>query len=277
MSSTLMADVSALIRRAGDEIVLPRWQRLSPSEVGEKAPGDWVTAVDKEAEAFLTEHLKALHPQAAIVGEEATSLAPECLEALHNPGAVWVIDPLDGTENYISGSPAFAVMIGLVCDGRSQGGWIYHPVTQTLFSAMLGRGAYRNGTRLNPPLAPQSVRGSAVGISTRFTPSPLREVVEAHLKLFAETTPFMCAGLEYAALAMGDKTMALFHRLLPWDHVPGLLIAQEVGLWARHFTGEVYAPGATRTGLIVAANERLWHESRDMLIPPALRHASLFA
>jgi fructose-1,6-bisphosphatase/inositol monophosphatase family enzyme len=267
MTETDLHAVESLIRSVGDGLLMRHWRTLSASNIREKTKGDFVTDVDEEAERLLSAGLLAIVPQAAVLGEEAAAANPDVLNLLQQPGDLWIVDPVDGTGNYIDGKPHFAIMVAYVADGVTRASWIYQPVPQKLFHARAGEGAWCNGVRLHPATANLPLKQLHVGISVKFTPEPLRAHVEAQLHHFASHTPFMCAGYEYAALADGEKAMAMFHRLLPWDHVPGLLLAQEAGLYVRHLDGALYQPRIARQGLIVASNETLWTICRDLLVP----------
>jgi fructose-1,6-bisphosphatase/inositol monophosphatase family enzyme len=263
--------VDALIRTVGDTLLMQHWRALSADAVREKSKGDFVTDVDEEAERRLSAGLTALAPHTAVLGEEAAAANPTLLNLLQHANDLWIIDPIDGTSNYIEGKPCFAIMVAFVTGGITQASWIYQPVLQKMFFAKHGGGAFCNGQRLQPTTADTALEKLHVGISVKFTPEPLRGHVSAQVHQFASHAPFMCAGYEYAALADGSKAMAMYHRLYPWDHVPGLLLAQEAGLFIRHFDGSHYDPRTQRQGLIVAANAHIWRACRDLLVLPNLR------
>jgi fructose-1,6-bisphosphatase/inositol monophosphatase family enzyme len=263
--------VEALIRNVGDTLLMRHWRALPADAVREKSKGDFVTDIDEEAERILSAGLHALQPNADILGEEAAAANPDLLNVLQQPGDLWIIDPIDGTGNYVEGNQHFAIMIAYVSQGVAHSSWIYQPVPQKMFYATQGGGAFCNDVRLLQ-IAPQGgLDQMDVGISVKFTPEPLRSHVSSLVHHFASHAPFMCAGYEYAALAQGIKAMAMFHRLHPWDHVPGLLLTQEAGLYIRHFDESAYDSRTRRQGLMVAANKAIWHACRDLLVPTALR------
>jgi fructose-1,6-bisphosphatase/inositol monophosphatase family enzyme len=271
MSDALYADVETLIRHVGDTLLMRHWRSLSACAIREKSKGDFVTDVDEEAERLLSAGLQALLPGSRVLGEEAVVADASLLDLLQQDGRLWVIDPIDGTGNYVAGKEQFAAMVAYVEDGITLASWIYQPVPQKMFTARLGNGAFCNGVRLMPSTSSHTHGDLHVGISVKFTPEPLRSHVSSKLDIFASHAPFMCAGYEYAALAEGQKAMAMYHRLYPWDHLPGLLLAQECGLVVRHFDDTEYQPRAQRLGLMVAANETIWHSCRDLLVPPDMR------
>jgi fructose-1,6-bisphosphatase/inositol monophosphatase family enzyme len=116
------------MRRAAEQAVLPRYRSLAAQEVSAKAPGDLVTSADHQSEAILTEGLARLLPEANIVGEEAAHRDPSWRENLSN-SLCWIIDPLDGTNNYATGKPPFGIIVALAEEGQAIAGWIYDPLT----------------------------------------------------------------------------------------------------------------------------------------------------
>jgi fructose-1,6-bisphosphatase/inositol monophosphatase family enzyme len=271
MSDRLYTEVDALIRHVGDTLLMRHWRSLGADKIREKSKGDFVTDIDEEAERVLSAALLTLLPGSLVLGEEAVAADAALLDLLQQDGALWVIDPIDGTGNYVDGKEHFAIMVALVRGGITRASWIYQPVPQKMFAARAGEGAFCNGVRLAPVAASNRLVDLHVGISVKFTPEPLRGHVAAQVHHFASHAPFMCAGYEYATLAEGQKAMALYHRLFPWDHVPGLLLVQEAGLAVRHFDGTDYNAKVARQGLMVAANDIIWQRCRDLLVPPELR------
>ena len=107
--SVLDREVLALMRDVAERIIMPRHRALKATDIIEKADDDLVTIADREAEVALAEGLAKLHPEAAIVGEEAVHADPSVMDRLS--GTCWIIDPIDGTANFASGSGHFGIMI----------------------------------------------------------------------------------------------------------------------------------------------------------------------
>ena len=141
-------NVLDIIRKVAEEEILPRFQRLARHEISEKAPGDLVTIADTEAERRLTEEFTALLTGSQVVGEEGVANDPGSISALADNGAVWIVDPVDGTQNFADGKPCFAVMAALCIDRQPEAAWIYDPLGETAIYAVRGQGAWENGTRL---------------------------------------------------------------------------------------------------------------------------------
>ena len=127
--------VVALMREVARDIVMPRYRNLADHEISEKAADDYVTIADKESELRLAEGLSAILPEAGIIGEEACAADPAILERA-GTGLNWIIDPIDGTGNFVSGNPPFGIMIALADSGTTLAGWILDPLTGRLCHAM---------------------------------------------------------------------------------------------------------------------------------------------
>ena len=264
----MLDEVAELIREVAAAEVLPRFRRLSEDEIDEKAPGDLVTVADRESERALTRGLTAILPGSAVVGEEAVAADPGRLDLLRGSGPVWVVDPVDGTNNFAAGRTPFAVMVAHLRGGEPVASWILDVVGDHLTVAEAGSGAYRDGvrvkTRTDDPV-PAELRGV---LSRRYLPPHLRDAAEAHAPGFAAVSDgHHCAGYEYPAVALDEQQFALFWRVLPWDHVPGSLIIREAGGVVRHLDGRDYDPVDAERGLLVAANEDIWYTVRDRLFP----------
>jgi fructose-1,6-bisphosphatase/inositol monophosphatase family enzyme len=255
--------VCALIRKAAEAVILPRYQSLAAHEIEEKSPGDLVTIADKESEAMLSDGLVRLLPEAAVIGEEACAANPALLSTLGQQLA-WIIDPIDGTHNFANGKPPFAIMIALVEAGVAQAGWIYDPLTQRLCSAFQGRGAFINGERVTSQASGAAL--PVAGISTLFMDPLVREtfLIRATGQMTLADIP-RCAGEQYPRIALGGNDLALFERTLPWDHVPGVLFLEEAGGKAARLDGSPYRFWEYGTGLLAAGSPKMWNQTAAIL------------
>ena len=258
IGTKLFDDVAAIMREVSAEVIEPRWGSLGHREVKSKSPGETVTVADEEAEALLSARLVSQWPQVPVVGEEACSANPE-LAGLLESGRAWLVDPLDGTANFVAGSPDWAVMVALVEDGITVASWIWQPVNQIMYMAELGNGAVRNGAPLptgSGSCDPSEMRGV---VYARFLDRRTGGMVAANARHFASVKPGQaCAGHEYPAVAEGEEDFVLFWRTLPWDHAPGVLLVSETGGAAIRLDGIAYRPGAPGNGLLVTASEAAW-------------------
>jgi fructose-1,6-bisphosphatase/inositol monophosphatase family enzyme len=262
--------VTDILREAAEVAILPRFRALADGEVMRKSAGEVVTVADREAEAYITPRLRAL-VDAPVVGEEAAADDPGLLAALRDAPAAWVVDPVDGTANFVAGLPEYAVMAALVRKRRTVAAWILLPAQDSIYVAEDGSGAWRNGVRvLREPASHRTAQLRGVA-HTRYLDPRLRARVHAAASLFGDLGPgSSCAGIDYAQLVEGEVDFVLSWRTLPWDHAPGALILTEAGGVARRPNGTDYQPGDDLLGLINAADDRCWQVVRALLLPASV-------
>lgn len=260
------AAVNALLVEVGRSVILPRFRQLQQHEIDTKSgPHDLVTIADREAEAWLAPRLQRLLPESRVVGEEATSADEGLMLALAQPGLVWVIDPVDGTANFATGNPLFAVMVSLVRDGAAVMSWIHDPVRQVTAMAVAGEGAWMleaDGTRrrFRCP-APPSLAHLAGAPNLRYGDREFAARIASRLDRTASVMILRCAGQEYMAMAEGQIHYAVYNRALPWDHAAGCLLIEEAGGVARRLDGSRYRAADRPWGspLVVACGEDQWN------------------
>lgn len=188
------------------------------------------------------------------MGEEAFSARPDrFIDIARQAEEIWVVDPLDGTSNFVEGRPVFSVMVALIRHGETVMSWMLDPLTGSLAFARKGAGADLDGLRVLVPqtrLPLQALRGA---VFTRFLPPDLRLRVEARAGQLGAVLPGLrCAGHEYPAIATGRQNFALFWRTEPWDHAPGALFISEAGGHVARPDGSPYVPLDGGRGLLVA-------------------------
>ncbi len=260
--SALDDEMLALLRFAGERSIMPRWRNLAAHEVEDKAQDDPVTIADREVEQFLTEALERLAPGVAVVGEEAAHADPTVLDRL--AGACWIIDPIDGTSNFASGRGHFATMVALADGGETIAGWIYDPRRDRMCRARRGEGAFINtdmitaGASGNDP-----VRLAAM---TRYMAPAQRALFERTIApLFTLVAAPGCAAEQYPLVAQGEHDIAIYERVLAWDHAAGCLFLNEAGGKCCRQDGSPYRVDSTRKGLIAAATPQIWNEFTRIL------------
>lgn len=221
----MLEQLISIVREAGRLIPADAHAELAVTE--KSGPRDLVTKYDALVQQHLQTRLLALLPQAGFMGEEGFHA-----ENWRAYEWLFIVDPIDGTTNFIQGIPNSSVSVGLMHDGRIEYGVVYNPFTDELYSASLGGGAYRNGKRLHAPDRPLShsllLFGSAV-----YYP----ELIQTTLRLFNRCFPlvqdvrrFGSAALDLCELAAGRAGAFFECRLCPWDYAAGSLIAQEAGV-----------------------------------------------
>lgn len=210
----------------------------------------------------MEKRLPSLLPGSRVIGEEGTAARPELLSSL-NDGWVWLVDPLDGTRNFVEGRRNFATMVALLHNGVAQHAWIYSPTAASMAYAGRGEGAWWNGQRVRLTDSPSALRGN---VHTRFLPATWSETIRKRAEGRAELfPPSGSAGATYPLLLQRDIEFILYWRTLPWDHVPGALMIQEAGGHVARFDGRAYVPLEKRHGLLVAVNEEVWQRASELL------------
>ena len=218
----------ALINRASMDLDLLK--------VNTKSPNDFVTEVDHAAEAIIIETLLGAYPGHGILAEESGRA-----HGAKNSEYVWIIDPLDGTTNFIHGFPVYAVSIALAFKGQVQQAVVYDPTRNDLFYASRGRGAFLNDKRLR---VSKRIRLAECLISTGF-PFRKGDNFKRYLQMLEIVMP-LCAGLRRPGAAALDLCYVaagycdgFFETgLSPWDAAAGSLMITEAGGLIGNFTGE---------------------------------------
>lgn len=261
----LLERVASVMREVCALVIEPRFQALQNDEIEEKSPGEVVTVADRQAEEMLTARLDEVLPGVPVVGEEGCAADPRRLGAM-DAERVWLVDPLDGTANFIAGSADWAVMVALVAHGVTVASWIWQPMAGRMYLAECGGGASCNGSVLRTGSRPTNAVELRGSILTRFLDPATAAVVARHRERFAETTGGSgCAGVEYPRLIQGELDFTLYWRTLPWDHAPGALLLEEAGGTARRPDGSGYRPSDGGVGLLVAADDTTWNIARGSL------------
>ena len=266
-----LAELTQVLRAAARVEILPRFRKLDAASIRTKSgPLDLVTVADEAAEALITEGLSRLFPQALIVGEEAASRDPTLLERLALADMAIVVDPIDGTSNYAAGVPLFGVMAAVLCDGEVTAAVIHDPISDDSALAVRGEGAWSeaaDGSRRTLKAASATVPSAMTGhVSPRYLPEHLRDRVALSLKHVASSWDYRCAAHEYRMLAAGHCHFLVFNRLMPWDHLPGVLLHQQAGGYSAHFDGSDYRPGDREGGLLCAPDRESWLALRTALM-----------
>jgi len=258
--------VAALEQVAAEEIT-PRFRNLKAGDVTDKGGGDFVTRADEESERKLTRILSGVLPGSVVVGEEAAHADPDIILRIAGEAPVWIIDPLDGTNNFAKGSDLFAVMAALVVKGRSVLGAIHMPTRGETAVAEEGGGAFLNGRRLQSA-APRPIAQMRASIHTQYLPETVKPRLKDAATGFGSNEEIYCAGRVYVGLAEGALDSALFWRTKPWDHAMGTLILREAGGADGFADGTPYKPtDRERYGLIAASGPETLRLTRERLFP----------
>ncbi|MFI8180102.1 inositol monophosphatase family protein [Actinacidiphila glaucinigra] len=230
IDDALFKAVEDTVRAAAEAEVVPRWRQLSAADISHKTgPGDLVTVADREAELRLAQELPALLPGSVVVGEEAVHADPGILRRIGGDDPVWIVDPVDGTANFVAGRPEFATLVALARGGEVHASWTYVPRLALMATARRGGGARLNGEPIRT--APDS-GGAALKVATSqfaFLDEQERRRFEGLGTDGVEARQCTCAGLDYLEVARGAIDAVAFTWESPWDHAAGVLLVAEAG------------------------------------------------
>ncbi|MEO8432419.1 MAG: inositol monophosphatase family protein [Acidobacteriota bacterium] len=233
MNEVLESAVAAA--REGGEILTRHWRRLPAGSIEEKKKNDFVTIADRESEERIVASIRRRFPKDAFLGEEGGRRAGEL------PGSrTWIIDPLDGTANFIAGFPFWCVSIAAREEGRLVAGVVWDPLREELYACERGGGAFRNGTRISVSSRP-GLEGAFV--ATGF-PFRSRDRIDLYLALFRSVFTTArgirragSAALDLAYVAAGVFDGFFEFQLAPWDIAAGALLIEEAGGVLTDFDG----------------------------------------
>jgi myo-inositol-1(or 4)-monophosphatase len=256
-AAELLAIALAIVREAGETARRMRAEGVSGLAT-KSTDTDVVTAADRAVERQVVEALRVRRPHDVVLGEEYGASG-----ARDGAGGVrWILDPIDGTVNYLYDLPQYAVSLAAEVDGRVVAGVVRNPATGAEWTATLGGGAYRAGERLHG--SPQTELGQAL-VGTGFGYDPARRVHQAGvlhglLGHVRDIRRFGSAALDLCAAAGGQLDAYYEKGLNPWDHAAGGLVATEAGLVVAGLDGA--PPGLD---MVVAAPPALFKPLHDRL------------
>jgi myo-inositol-1(or 4)-monophosphatase len=254
-------------RRAG-QIINRASHDLDVLKVATKQPNDFVTEVDRAAEAAIVDTLREAYPHYGILAEESGASGRAGSEWQ------WIIDPLDGTTNFIHGLPQYAVSIALARNGTVEQAVIFDPNRNELFTAGKGAGAFLNDRRIR---VSRRDRLQEALVGTGF-PYRTFDHIDAYLDIFRELTRRTAglrrpgaASLDLAYVACGRYDGFWEFGLSPWDMAAGALLVSEAGGLVSDLKGEA---GWLESGNIVAGTPKVFAPLLGIVqekLPPALR------
>ena len=235
-------------RAAGDSIVR-EMDRTRDISIETKGKNDFVTEVDKNAEGIIISVIKNAYPEHAFLAEESGQEGEnDCL---------WIIDPLDGTTNFLHGFPHFSVSIALQNKGVLEQAVIYDPLKQELFTASKGKGAQLNNRKIRVSIK-NTLDGALLGTGFPYNnESVMQQFIESYKNLFPNVAGIRRAGvasLDLAYVACGRLDGFWEFNLRPWDIAAGALIIQEAGGINAELTG---GADYMKTGNIISANPKM--------------------
>jgi myo-inositol-1(or 4)-monophosphatase len=254
-----LLNIAVRAARSAGEVIIRSLNRLESLKVTSKGRNDFVTEVDHAAEAEIIGIIKRHHPSHAFLAEESG--------ASGDSDTVWIIDPLDGTTNFMHGFPVFAVSIACQIKGRLEHAVVYDPMRGEIFSASRGDGAHLDNRRMRVSKA-RGLDGTL--ISTGFPYRSNTRHLDAYLGMLRAVTEQAAgvrrpgsAALDLAYVAAGRVDGFWEIGLSPWDTAAGTLLIQEAGGLIGTLTGGDYQQG----GHIIAGSPKVYAALVALLTP----------
>jgi len=230
-------EIAVEAARLGAAVLLRYWEQLGKEDADVKARNDWVSAADRESEAAIVAHLRDRFPRDVVLGEEGGRIDAK---SDSESARTWIIDPLDGTSNYLQHFPVWSISIGLLQRDEMIAGIIYEPLRDIFYTAERGAGAFRNG-------APMRV-SDQLGVEGSFLATGFPFRAQTHVKTYCSIFHDVIsiakgvrragsAALDLAYTAAGTFDGFFEMHLSPWDVAAGSLLVTEAGGIVSDFSG----------------------------------------
>ncbi|MDU1063695.1 MAG: inositol monophosphatase [Cutibacterium avidum] len=245
--------VCDLIRDVSARIIDPRFRSLHDHQIHQKKPGDFVTDADRQAEKELGAALTK-HAGGVVVGEESAFADPTILDAVPGADLAWVIDPIDGTKNFVHGSVDHGVMLAQLIRGETVRAWIWQPQYGHMWCAERGAGVTCDGQAVTRDGSRIPVRAATTHEAYKIA-SPQ---VEWRMSKW-------CCAVDYPLICLGENDVTAYQHSRPWDHLPGALMVRELGGVVRTVDGAEYGPREMSGTLVVAADEDAYRVVAELL------------
>ncbi len=260
-----IVNIALRAAQAAGRIMEQALVRTDPLTVESKGKNDFVTAVDRAAEAVIIEHIQKAYPGHAILSEESGFVPGQGAGS----DTQWIIDPLDGTTNFIHSFPQFAVSIAVMVKDRIEHAVVYDPLRKEEFTASRGRGAQLNGRRLRVSDR-KTLEGALIGTGFPFSKEQMPHI-DAYLAMFKDVA-LQTAGIRRPGAAALDLAYVAAGRLdgfwefglKPWDMAAGCLLITEAGGIVSDFTG---GEEHLERGHIVGGNPKVLKSLLQVIAP----------
>ena len=254
-----MANIALRAARKAGDFMLRAMDRPEEFDIETKAPNDFVSNIDKTAEAIIVDQIRETYPDHAIIGEEFGAKSG-------NSEFTWIIDPLDGTLNFLQGIPHFAISIGIMKGRHHEHGIICDPVRGEEFIASRGSGAQLNGKRIR--VSARSKLEDCV-LATGLPPGSVENRLDEYMVGLKDLTG-SCRGIRRAGSAALDLAYVAAGRtdgfwemgLSQWDIAAGIVLVREAGGFVSDLEG---GESFFNSGDIIAANPKCWRTMVQVL------------
>jgi myo-inositol-1(or 4)-monophosphatase len=254
-----LLNIAVRAARAAGEVIVRSLNRLESLTITSKGRNDFVSEVDHAAEAEIIKVIRKSYPSHAFLAEESGRSG--------DSDTIWIIDPLDGTTNFLHGFPTFAVSIACQIKGKLEHGVVYDPMSQELFTASRGGGAHLDNRRIRVSKQ-RGLEGSLIG--TGFPYRANAKYLDSYLQMLRavmENTAGVrrpgSAALDLAYVAAGRTDAFWEIGLAPWDTAAGTLLIQEAGGRIGTLTGGEYTQG----GNVLAGSPKVYAALVELLAP----------
>ena len=229
-------------------------------QVSSKGPGDFVSSADKRTEKIIIEELLKAYPDYGILSEEVGKINE------NNKSNRWIVDPIDGTSNFLNGIPQFAISIGYEENGQIKNGLIYDPIKNELFFAEVGNGAFLNNSRIRVSKK-KNLKHSLIGTggpksSSKFKNEIFTEFIEMSKNVDTPIRKYGSASLDLASVACGRFDGFWQRELSFWDIAAGIIIVKEAGGFIDFIENGV---GESKKKNLVASNSLIHKELLDLV------------
>ena len=246
------------VRRTAKAEVLPHFRNLGPMEITSKSNvDDMVTEADRRAEAAIKAAVAEIIPDSVFIGEEAVANEPRLLREIGRNETTVILDPIDGTWNFVNGLATFGIILALSVRSETVFGLLYDPVMDDWVVAHKGEGAWfcqpgKEPRRLE--VGPGLPTKQMLGILPLFLyPKSVRPRLSSVIHEFRRVMWLGCACHEYRLQAFSHADFSVSSgKSMPWDHAAGVLIVEEAGGHASFLDGEAYSPTRSTAPLVVA-------------------------
>ena len=263
--------ISDLLVEVNKSIILKYYKNLSSKHIDTKSSDDdFVSIADKESEIYIVKNLIGFLNINQYIGEETSYSNKDDHKLLKKNGLYWVIDPIDGTKNYINGKNEFCSMISLVFNSIPIASFVYCPLKDLLVYAFKGFGTYSleiKTKKINQLRIQQDSFSNIVGSGgTKGIQEPLRQKILQNLKKYTNRLFIGSAGIEAIMLA-SNETQFVFHgRVTPWDHSPLDLITKESGGCVYMLNDKTEFNIFSEGPILAASNDQIWENIRSLAL-----------
>lgn len=263
--------ISDLLVEVNKLIILKYYKNLSSKHINTKSSDDdYVSIADKESEIYIVKNLIGFLNINQYIGEETSYTNKDDYKSLEKNALYWVIDPIDGTKNYINGKNEFCSMISLVFNSIPIASFVYYPLKNLLVYAFKGFGAYSLEIKTKKIIQLRIEQNSFDNIvgsgGTKGIEEPLRQKVLQNLRKYTNRLFIGSAGIEAIMLA-SNETQFVFHgRVTPWDHSPLDLIIKESGGCVYMLNDKAEFNIFSRGPILAASNDQIWENIRSLAL-----------